>query len=195
MALFPRLKSIRYSRPESMTMKSIVLRTSFATMGKKRLKKKSIYPKRNLVLRYKNLTAADFKTLRQFYVDNVGSIFTFIHDEVDYYRDEYVATGDGSTTVLTLPCKGATACSLYADGSELTGGGTDWTLATGAGPDGEDTATLATSDGTLGKRYTCRFNGRLRMRCTFADDSANLEVLYSHWKRFGIGLEGFLNDE
>ena len=197
MARYPELETIRYSIPEKTEFRSKVLKSTFDDLGKISLKKKWTYPKRLITLAYRNLTKADFATLRQFYMDNVGTIFSFFYgddQDNDTYEGEYVGTGNGSTKVWPLPSKEASDRTLYLD-SMSQSEGVDWTLATNVGGyDGADSATFTTAPDS-GARITYDFTGRLRVRCIFRNSVIETETLYSWWKRLYVELEGCLNDE
>ena len=158
--------------------------------GQESRKQKWLYPRRNFSVKYKAVTNTDAQTLWQFFLDRSGSFeeFSFFHPFSRTYTGEYVATGDGSTEVFSMPSLQGSSRTIYIIGSEETGG----TFAQGGGADGEDqwTADSAIATGAI---ITYDFTGRLKTRCRFGEDNMNFTTFINRMMTTGIKLQGLLN--
>jgi hypothetical protein len=174
----------------------------FNQMGKERRRQKWLYPRRHFFVRYQSITKVTAETLWEFYMARKGSFsaFNFFLPEPQSsypsYLSEYVAAGDGSTAVFTLPSRAATLRTLYADGSELTEG-VDYNFTSLGGEDGadqinfSDSAMIAPSDGVI---ITYDFTGTLKVRCRFAEDIFEFETFRDRVVSTGVELTGLLHN-
>ena len=203
MALYPTLEETPYvSINQGIDQK--VLRSNFDDLGKEQVKRKWLYPKRNIGLSYSNISNSDVREIEQFYVDRYGAYlaFTFIMPttELSTYESEYVGTGDGSTAVFNLPFKSATNISITVDGSpyiigqDSTDAGDCYIIEDG-GQDGVDSLVCHVIP-LAGTRILTTFTGRLAIRCRFED-----KIAYSRRRpgtslnNISVSLKGLLIDE
>ncbi len=179
-----------------------VLKSNFEGLGKQQVKRKWLYPKRNLTINYSSINNAELRLLEKFYVDRYGgySSFTFIMPatEISIYTSEYIGMGDGSTTAFNLPSKAATSISIYNDGSLITAGDTttgDYYITADSGRDGVDLITFNEAP-VDGNRITTDFTGPLAMRCRFTDTiSYQRSRISIGLNDISVSLSGLLIDE
>lgn len=199
MALYPTLSEVPYISIEGAPEQKI-LKSNFDDLGKEQRKRKWLYPKRNFVLNYNNITNVDIVELQQFWIDRSGSFyaFTFIFDYSSTYASEYVGTGDGSTTIFNLPSKGASATTVYGNASPYSPGDTtsgDYYIIENGGTDGVDSLIFRAAI-AAGDRITYDFTGRLAIRCTFKDTIKTMQNHGSFQKNSAmVELNGLLMDE
>ncbi len=201
MALYPTLTQSPYLTL-SQDINQKVLKSNFDDLGKEQVKRKWLYPKRNVGLDYRNITNAQLRVLEQFYVDRNGGYLAFTYimplTETGIYEGEYVGTGDGSTTVYNLPFKSGASVSITVDGSpyvigDATSG--DCYIIEGGGQDGVDSLICHVTPAS-GVRVITDFTGRLAIRCRF-DES----IAYSRFNNnigmndISVSLKGILMDE
>lgn len=200
MAEYPSLKrgdagAVPGGYPESMRIQTKTLISGFDDLGEEKRKLKWTYPRRHFNLRYNYITKANAKTLWDFYIARNGQYeaFSFFMPYISTYTYEYVGTGDGSTTIWSLPSKSAIGRTMYVDGAaQSEGGGADWVFSSGGGGDNEDLATfnVAPSDG---ERLTFSFYGYLRIRARFEDEFADFDTFWDTLVNSGINIHGLLN--
>ncbi|MBW2024369.1 MAG: DUF2460 domain-containing protein [Deltaproteobacteria bacterium] len=191
MAKFPDTISAVYPLIEEIAFKTLI--SNFDNLGEEQRKRKWLYPRRIITLRFNGLSQSDIRTLWQFYLDRSGSYeaFNWFHPYSNTYEGEYVGTGDGSTTVFNLPSKSATSRTLYIDGVSQTEG-TNWTFTSEGGADGADKCEFTTAPNS-GQRITFDFSGYLKVRCRFAEDIMSFENFVTTLYRTGLKLQGLLN--
>ena len=197
MALYPTLSDVGYLQI-SQEMDQKILTSNFDDLGKTQVKRKWLYPKRNIMLDYSNILNAALRTIEQFYIDRYGgySIFTFIMppDETNDYDGEYIGTLDASTIAFNMPCKAASGIKIYIDGNLQTVTA-NYAITVSGGQDGVDLCTL-TDAGTAGSRLTCDFTGALAVRCRFKDKiNWSRTKAATGYNSFKIELVGSLMDE
>lgn len=194
MALFPAYSTVAYGNPVVEEMQFRTLLSNFDNLGQERRKRKWLYPKRLITLQYSNISKTDGRTLFAFYIARSGAYdaFTFFKYELETYVGEYVGTGDASTTVMNLPCKTSSSRTVYLDGVEQTGGGTDYTFGALGGTDGADKITWVAAP-AAGERITIDFTGYLKIKCRFKDDNMSFETFMNTYRTVGIQLQGILN--
>jgi hypothetical protein len=151
------------------------------------------FPKYNVQVQYRSLTAANMQTLWGFYMDCNGAYSAFWFFDpiaslgvVTSHSGLYVCIGNASTKVFDLPGKSTSSRVLYSNGSVVSSG---ISYSTGTGDGGADRVTFATEP-ALGDVITCDFTGILRMRCRFAVDKLSRESFFSMLFNFGIQLKG-----
>jgi hypothetical protein len=128
-----------------------------------------------------------------FYIAQGGSYdpFSWFHHFSNTYVNEYVGTGDGSTTNFNLPSKDASSRTLYINGEAQTEG-VNWTFTGEGGADGADLCVL-TSAASSGHRITFDFTGYLKVRCRFLEDYADFSIFVTSLTKTGLKLQGLLN--
>ena len=190
MALFP---SVDYQTPFVVSLRYKTLVTAFDELGREQRKRKWIYPRRDITIRFRNIKFADMKTLWQFYMARSGpyEAFNIFLPYSDVYTGEFVGEGDGSTTIFNLPAKTSSSYTVYVEGSEMTED-VDYTFSALGGTDGADKITF-TSAPTNGFIVTYDFTGYLKVHCRFNDDLFDMEQLYQAIANMGVRLRGLLN--
>lgn len=202
MALYPTLTEAPFiSIKGSMDQK--VLFTNFDGLGKEQRKRKWLYPKRSFELSYSVITDVELLTLTQFYNDRDGSYnsFTFIFPSTysETYTNEYVGSGDGSTTIYNMPCVSESR-TVYVDGNEQTEAADatssgNYYILEAQGQDGVDSLHLNFTP-TSSQRITCDFTGRLAARCRFDGTIDFNRQKYSFgFNSANTKLKGLLMDE
>ena len=199
MVAFPEITSVPFGNPVIQEIQFKTIITGFDDSGVEQRKQKWLYPKRLITLIYPHITKQEVETLFQFYIERAGSYnsFAFFYPSPrgnDYtYLHEYVGTRDGSSTVYNLPAVNSGNYTVYLDGEEQTGGGTDYTFSAQSGPDGEDKITF-NDGGVAGEKITYSFTGRLKVKARFKDDKLIFDEFYDRLINVGIKLQGLLND-
>lgn len=197
MAKFPDYSEINYSSTVVGGANFKTLITNFDDLGRERRKRKWLYPKRIVRLSYDHKSKTDAMAIYQFFLERAGSyeVFTFFDHTIDTYENEYIGTGDGSTLIYNLPCRGSSSRTIYVNGAEQTIT-TDYTYSALGGTDGCDEITFeVASVPTDGHRITMDFTGNLKIRCRFKEDEFTFETFLNQFKTFGIELQGLLNDQ
>jgi len=201
MAKFPEYTEIPLFPTVDVRIQFNTLRTQFNTESVESRKRKFIYPRRDITVKYNYITKAYAETLWEFFIARSGSYesFNFFmpEPELSYpsYAGEYVGAGDGDTEVFNLPCKNSLAQTVYIDGVEQTDG-TNYNIDAGTGADGadrlefNDSGMVAPSDGAI---ITIDFTGTLKIRSVFADDVLSLSIFRDMLVSCGVELRGLLN--
>lgn len=191
MATFPESSpSPRYPlvvEPEFNTLIS-----GFDGRGEQR-RKKSLYPKYNVTVKYDNISVAEAKTLWEFYIARSGAYEAFyIYDlalllEHSFnHVGEYCGAGDGSTTIFDIPGRSTSSRTVYSDGVDVT---SNVSFLTGGGSSNSDRVQFNTAP-TAGKIITIDFTGYLRMRVRFLEDKLSREIFIYNLYAYGIRLQG-----
>lgn len=193
MVAFPDLlTSVRALEPWSQSLLFKTLTSSFENETESS-KQKWLFPKRDISLRYKRDSLSQARTIWQFYQARKGKHepFSLFAPISDTYVNEYVGTGDGSTTIWNLPVKNGSSIAIYVGGAlqTLT---TDYTISSGGGTDGEDKITFVVAP-NAGEYLTADFTGTLKIRCKFAEDSMSWDTLKGKLFTAGLKLKGQLN--
>ena len=205
MAIFPSPSAAPYGNPVTWEMEFKTLRSNFDDLGEEKRKRKWLYPKRNISLKYPAITRGEAETIYEFYQARSGSYGAFVWfestgrgDAYRSYSSEYTATGDSTTLIFNLPAKGSSIThDVNLDASVVST--SDYTFAAGGGGDGEDKVTFISSTaGGIGaptstQRMTYDFTGRLKIRCRFAEDRLTWENFYDRIVNTSITLKGLLN--
>ena len=203
MAKFPEVNEIGFANPIQVSIRWKTLVSRFDELGREQRRQKWLYPRRDIVVKYNYISKQQAETLWEFYLARKGTLeaFNFFMPEPNStyptYTGEYVATGDGSTTVFNLPCKNSLNRTLYIDGVAQTEG-VNYNFTAGGGEDGADRIDFSDSGMTppaSGSRITLDFQGILKVRCRFAEDLFTFENFYDRLVTVGIELKGLLNDE
>ena len=203
MAKYPDLSTSAYSYPLGVSINYKTLITSFDTSqgAHEQRKRKWLYPKRDVTLRYEYISESAARELYQFFIERSGSydVFSFFFPESDQYVKEYVGTGDGSTKTFDLPTKNTTYRTVYVnsveqdEAADSTSTG-DFYIIENNGTDGCDQIKffVAPNDG---HRIEISFTGILKIRCRFNEDVMSYNMFINKLKSMGIQLKGLLNDE
>lgn len=163
--------------------------------GKEQRRQKSLFPMYDVTVRYNVITAANAKTLWEFYMARKGAYEAFyIYDlallaSVSFnHDDQYVGTGDGATEIFDIPGRSTSSQTIYVDGIEQTVT-TDYVILTGGGESNSDRVDFVTAPST-GSIITADFTGFLRMRVRFMYDKLSRELFTTNLFRYGIELKG-----
>jgi hypothetical protein len=203
MSVYP--SSIPYINPEGMNIRFKTLVSSFDEEGEENRKQKWLYPKRDVTLKYQSLSKDDAEVIWEFYLARKGSYNSFSWFESTglgtyrTYSSEYVATGDSTTLTFVLPAKESSGATHDVNLNGSAASTSDYTMSFGGGGDGEDKVTfIGSSTGGLGPpgstaQITYDFEGRLKIRCRFAEDVFSFENFYDRLVNSGVKLKGLLN--
>jgi hypothetical protein len=194
MAKFPEIDALIVTDPVSETLVFTTLRSQFGPGPTPQRKAMQLYPTRAFAIGVERVILSQARTLYNFYLARKGSfeVFNFFHPLIAAYAGEYVGTGTGSQTVWNLPSKSGATCTVYIDGIAQTGGGVNYTFVSGTGEDGADKVTFAAAP-TAGQRITYDFTGKLKVRCTFAEDKLTFETFLARLVSARLTLQGELN--
>ena len=142
MAKLPRNSSIAMDVSVTNDMRFTTIVTAFDDQMREQRKRKSLYPRRNIVVSYTHLSLADARTLWQFYQARDGRFerFFFVLPYSDTYDGEYVTTGDGTEVRWDLPSENITNETVYIAGAETA----SYTITAGAGAEVRRRATTLT---------------------------------------------------
>lgn len=161
--------------------------------GGEQRRKKLLYPKYNVVVKYEGVPIAEAKTLWEFYLARSGAYEAFyIYDlalllgHSFNHVGEYCGTGDGSTTIFDIPGRNTSSRTVYSDGVDVT---SDVSFLTGGGSSSSDRIEFNTAP-TAGKIITIDFTGYLRMRVRFLEDKLPREIFIQNLYAYGIKLKG-----
>jgi len=203
MTVYP--SSIGYQNPIHIDIRYKTLISQFDEDGEEKRRQKWLYPKRDITLQYQALSKSEGETIWEFYCARKGSYGSFSWFEhtglgstaYHSYSSEYVATGDSTTLIFSLPSKDSTSYSVNLNAAAVST--SNYTISYGGGSDGEDKLTFISGPaGGLGppgttQRITCDFIGRLKVRCRFAEDVYSFENFYDRLINSGVQLKGLLN--
>lgn len=191
MAFFPELSTIKI---EQLDMEDTFnnIESKFGDTGVRKVRRKSLFQKRNVKLKYSDVTQAEIRTLKQFYLDRYGSYESFYFGTAlsDVYEGEYVQTGDGSTLAFNLPSVNASSRQLYVD-NVVWQETTDWVFTALGGTDGVDLCTMIAPVND-GLHITYDFSGELIIRCHFNKDKVSYSYFHNVWADIKFGIEGEL---
>lgn len=197
MARFPEVTDVAFASPFKQIINFKTLISTFDGLGKEKRRQKWLFPKRDLVVQYENITKEDAETLWQFYLERKGSYESFNFfvpepkGEYSSYVSEYVGTGDGSTTTFNLPCKTSSNRTVYVGDATMTEG-TDYTFTATGGTDGADIIHFSTAPAS-GEHITIDFTGILKVRVRFAEDYMDFDTFYDAAITTGLKFKGVLN--
>jgi hypothetical protein len=193
MVAFPDLLTIRPLNPLDQGQEFQTLISSFEG-GNESRKQKQLFPRRSLRLQYKGKSTADARTLWQFHQARKGrhEEFNLFFPFENEYVGEYVGTGDGSATSFNAPSRNAYSVTIYVDGSEQVGGGTDYTFTQEGGADGADLIEFVPAP-SVGAQVTIDFTGYLKIRARFEDDLMEWQTFYNKLVTSGLKIKGLLN--
>ena len=195
MAVYPLYSAIPYNNPLTIENEFKTLTSNFNEFGEEKRKRKWLYPKRNILLKYESLTKADAAVIWDFYIARSGSYQAF-NFFVEYgiatsHTGEYIATGDATTSGFNLPSKNASSRSVYINTVEQTDG-SDYNYTATGGADDADLVEFVVPP-TLGSRITYDFTGTLKISCRFKEDIQSFDIFYNALVNVGIQLKGLLN--
>jgi hypothetical protein len=198
MTAFPEINSVPFGNPVGEEIEFRTLMSNFADLGEEQRKQKWLYPKRVITLKYLWISKSEAQELFQFFIDRAGSYssFKFFYPDVKgtafSYENEYVGTGNGSTTVFNLPAKDSGNYILYVNGSAQSDP-SDYSFDVGGGPDGEDKITFVSAP-AAGERITFSFTGRLKVVGRFKNDKLSFDLFFDRLINSGLQIQGLLND-
>jgi len=163
--------------------------------GKEQRRQKSLFPIYDVTVQYYALSAADAKTLWEFYMARKGAFETFyIYDlallaNVSFnHTDQYCGTGDGETDIFDIPGRSTSSQTIYVNGEAQSTPG-DYSILTGGGESNSDRVDFVTAP-SEGGIITCDFTGFLRIRARFKYDKLPRELFITKLFKYGIELKG-----
>lgn len=178
--------------PLAVTIRFNTLISSFDGGGEQR-RQKLLYPQYDTVIKYDTITKTEAQTLYNFYIARQGSYEAFyIYDlsllllHTFVHTNQYMGTGDGSTTIFDIPGRSTSSQTIYTDGADAT---SDGSILTGGGASSSDRFTFNTAP-IIGMIITCDFAGYLRMRVRFQDDKLTRENFICGLYNMGTKLKG-----
>ena len=151
-------------------------------------------PKRIVRLNYSPIKYSDAIIIKEFYSARRGSFesFAFYYPQLVAYTKEYVGVADTGDNRLLLPSNNAGTYTLYRNNVALTET-TEYTIAIGAGGDGEDLATLNFSS-IAGDVYHFSFTGYLKIKARFSNDPFGVNDMKTILSGFSVVLESLVNE-
>jgi len=168
---------------------------SMAGTGKEQRRQKSMFAVYDVAVQYRALSAADCKTLWEFYMARNGAYEAFyIYDlallaGVPFNHDTlYCGTGDGETDIFDIPGRSTSSQTIYVNGAEQSDP-TDYSILTGGGESSSDRVDFVTAPNE-GDIITCDFTGYLRIRVRFMHDRLPRELFIRNLFQYGIELKG-----
>ena len=187
MAIFP--IEIPVIAPEMFGLQWRTLRRE-AENGDIQRRGKWLFPRYIYNLQVAGLDQADAMRLWDFYSDRRGSLelFYFLTPLERSFSGQYVATGDGVTSVFVFPARLSSSVSVYVNGV-LQAEPSDITFSPGAGPDGLDQLSFVAAP-AAGAYVTADFTGQLVLRCFFAEDNYTPSTLACKLTSGGVPLTG-----
>lgn len=167
--------------------------TMFGTEGQERRKRRLLYPKRDINLKFSWIEKQEARLLWEFFVARGGSFepFYYVHPLEGTHQYLFASASDGTFVNFLVPSIGATSYTLYIAGNEQTEG-VDYTFYSEGGLDGIDYVQLDAPTARPGWALTWSFTGQLVTRCRFEDDSQDFETFYDRLAKMGIKLKGLL---
>jgi len=165
--------------------------------GGEQRRQKSLWPVFDVSVNYKAISKVDCQTLYAFFMARRGRYEAFyIYDlsllqSLSWAHEAlYVGIGDGSATTFDLPGRSTSSQSVYLDGTEQTGGGTDYSILTGGGVSSADRVQFNSAP-TAGQVVSCDFTGFARYRVRFEQDTMPYELFeYQFYRNGSISLKG-----
>jgi hypothetical protein len=161
--------------------------------GGEQRRKKLLYPKYNVVVKYDEISVSEARTLWEFYIARSGAYEVFyiydlalLFDHSFNHVGEYCGTGDGSTTVFDIPGRSTSSRTVYSDGVDVT---SDVSFLTGGGTSSSDRVQFSFAP-IAGKIITIDFTGYLRMRVRFLEDKLPRQNFIFKLYQYGIKLKG-----
>jgi len=192
MATYPETPRPIYPLTVTPVWKTLI---SLQGTGKEQRRQKSLFPVYDVIINYHALSAADAKTLWEFYMARKGAYEAFyIYDlallaDVSFnHTDQYCGTGDAATDTFDLPGRSTSSQVIYIDGATQSTPG-DYSILTGGGVSNSDRVqfTSAPAEGAI---ITCDFAGFLRIRARFKEDRLDRDLFLTKLFRYGIELKG-----
>jgi len=174
---------------------SAVTQTDIVTLGGGGEQRRSnwLYPKFDVEVRYRAISAAQAQTLWAFFLARKGAYEGFnIYDlsllaSVSFVHGElYCGTGNGTASIFDIPGRATSSQTVYVDGAEQTG----VTILAGGGDGNSDRIQFA-SPLAAGEIVTCKFTGYHRMRVRFEQDRISKELFMRNLFAYSsIALKG-----
>lgn len=161
--------------------------------GGEQRRRKSLYPKYNVTVRYKGLSVAEAKILWEFYIARAGSCEAFyIYDLALLFGHpfnhigEYCGTGDGVAAIFDIPGRSTSSQTIYIDKVDNTASAS---ILIGGGVSNSDRVQFVAAPAP-GAIITADFTGFLRMRVRFLDDRLPRQNFTYKLYAYGIKLRG-----
>lgn len=161
--------------------------------GTEQRRQKLLYPQYDVVIKYGAITKTEAQTLYNFYIARQGSFESFFIYDLSLLlphsfaqTNQYMGTGDGSTTTFDIPGRSTSSQTIYLDNADETASGS---ILTGGGTSNSDRFQFTTAPGA-GMIVTCDFTGYLRMRVRFQEDKLSRENFVRELYNINIKLKG-----
>lgn len=191
MATFPESPKPIYPLVITPRFKTIV---SGMDSGAEERTAKWAFPKYDVTVKYEALSAVDAQILWNFFLARKGSAEAFYIYDLSLlasvsksHEDQYVGTGDGSTTTFDIPGRSTSSHDIYIDGVEESD--SNYSILTGGGVSSSDRVQF-TSAPSSGEIITADFAGYLRIRARFAQDVMSSEMFMTVLFNMGLELKG-----
>jgi hypothetical protein len=155
---------------------------------------KWLFPKYDVAVKYDALSATDAQTLWNFYLARKGGYEAFyifdlslIASVTKSHVDQYVGTGDGTTTIFDIPGRSTSGQTIAIDASDIDPG--DYTILVGGGSSEADRVEFDNAP-DAGAIITASFSGYLRIRVCFAQDSMDQALFITNLYTMGLEMKG-----
>ena len=193
MAVFPQYSSVAYTNPVTKTLRTKTLISKYETDGEEKRRQKWLFHKWDINLSYKYISKANARTLWKFFIARAGqaNAFYFYDYSTDTYSKEFVAVANGISTTYDLPFKSGTSITLYRSSTPISSA--SYSI-DGSGGSGASRVIFSSSGiPSNGAYIKVTFNGVLRVRARFADETMNFETFHNRLVTTGLDLHGLAN--
>ncbi len=162
--------------------------------GGEQRRKKLLYPKYNVSVKYQKISLSDAQALWTFYSARGGAHEAFyIYDlalllgHSFSHAGQYCGTGDGTTNTFDIPGRSTSSQTIYVDGVDDT---TNTTILVGGGTSSSDRVRFDVAAPASGIIITADFTGYLRIRARFLEDKLSRTNFINELYAYGIKLKG-----
>ncbi len=155
--------------------------------GKEFRRARWLFPKREFVLKYENLTHENIEIFWNFYKSVKGAYESFWYKFpiIEQHEEEYLGTGDGANREFFLPSSNANLIKIYINSNPLSA--SDFTVTTNADEGRRDKITLNAAP-AAGEIVTADFLGKLILKVRFKDDIISKQMFKAYITSVGITL-------
>lgn len=150
-------------------------------------RRKRTTPLYRFTLKYDRLLATEEKTLYDFYLSRYGAweAFAFFDFDTIAYTGVSLGTGTGAATQFQMKARNTTGTTIYVD-AIAKALGTDYTIGSGTGTDGQDKVTFTVAPGN-GLAVTADYTGqKYSANCTFEADNMDMAMFQYNLYRTGL---------
>lgn len=184
MALFPDM-SPSYDYIVTPQFKTLKLGPTDGDFVQRRRKRTT--PLYRFTLKYDRLSATEEKALYDFYLARYGSweAFAFFDFDTRAYAGVSLGTGNGAATQFQMKARKTTNRTIYVNAIAKTEG-TDYTIGSETGTDGQDKVTFTVAPGN-GLAVTADYTGQKYFsNCTFEADNMDMAMFQYNLYRTGL---------